>query len=992
MTLYAFQVIWFLLIAVLWTGYLVLEGFDFGVGMLLPVLGRDDRERRVLINTIGPVWDGNEVWLLTAGGAMFAAFPLWYATVFSAFYLPLLLVLVGLIVRGVAFEWRGKIDDPGWRAWADRAIVVGSWLPAVLWGVAFGSILGGVQAQDVSSGPFAVLLGALNPYSLLTGATTALLFALHGAVFLALRTTQELRARAVRTASALAGPTLLVGGLWALWTQLAHGKAWTWAVVLVAAAGLASAVLATRAGREGRAFVSTTVVTVAAVVLIFGALFPLLLPVLGGTSLTVQNASSTQHTLTVMTWVAVALTPLVLAYQGWTYWVFRRRIGLSAIPAGTGLPRLPRVPGQRRQPALAGLPRPRADLGPSDDPGRSPEVDQPEQPEQPEQPGSPAVPVPAAGPDRMATTTTRAAGRARSSAGARSVRPLDPRLLRHARAARSYVALTAALGGVSTALVVTGALALARVVAQVSQGRATVATLGPELALLAVVAGLRAVTSWAQDRYGHRAATAVIGQLRQQVLDRLVRLGPAALDGDRGPASAVLLTRGLDALDGYLTRYLPQLLLAATLTPAVLLVIAVQDPLSAAVIALTLPLIPLFMVLVGLATAAQADRRLASMQRLGGQLLDLVAGLPTLRALGREHGQARRVQEVGEAYRRATMRTLRTAFLSAMVLEGLTTLSVALVAVGIGLRLVYGHLDLQTGLAVLVLAPEVFAPLRMVGVHYHASADGLAASGAAFETLALPVPERGRRPAPDLRTCRLRWRSVSVTRPGRSRMAPAGLDAEVGPGEVLALAGPNGAGKSTAVQVLLGLRAADRGALVVQPLDRRDQPELDLRELDPQTWWAQIAWVSQQPVLVPGTIADNVLAGAPPAARQALAVAAAATGLAEVVASLPQGWSTRVGNGGFGLSAGQRQRVALTRALVSDRQLLVLDEPTAHLDADSETAVHAAVLAARRAGRTVVLVAHRSSLLALADRVVQVRDAPAPAAPADGAACAWALR
>lgn len=344
------NVVWFLLIAVLWTGYLVLEGFDFGVGMLLPFLDRDrqgrpdDRRRRVLVNSIGPVWDGNEVWLLVAGGATFAAFPEWYATLFSGFYLPLLLILLALIVRGVAFEWRGKVDDPRWRSRADLAIIVGSWVPALLWGVAFANIVAGVPI-DSDKQFTGSLLTLLNPYGLLGGLTTISLFALHGAVFLALKTAGEVREDAARIAGRLALPTLLVAGTFAVWTQLAYGKLWTWGAVLVAAAALLGAVHATRASvrAERRAFAFTSLTVVAAVVLIFGSLFPNVMPstIDPAFSLTIQNASSTPYTLMVMTWVAVGLTPLVLLYQGWTYWVFRQRISVDAIPPHAGLPPRP---------------------------------------------------------------------------------------------------------------------------------------------------------------------------------------------------------------------------------------------------------------------------------------------------------------------------------------------------------------------------------------------------------------------------------------------------------------------------------------------------------------------------------------------------------------------------------------------------------------------------------------------------------------------------
>ena len=329
--------VWFILIAVLWTGYLVLEGFDFGVGMLLPVLGRSDTERRTLINTIGPVWDGNEVWLLTAGGATFAAFPMWYATMFSGFYLALLLILLALIVRVVAFEWRGKINDDRWRAWADRALIVGSWVPAVLWGVAFGNLVRGVQLD----GDFQYVGGfwaLLNPFALLGGVTTALIFLTHGAIFLALKTDGDLRRRASALASRASVGTLVAAGVFAVWTQLAYSVTWTWIATGLAAAALLAVVAATRLGQEKRAFGWSVVAIVAAVVLIFGSMYPNVMPAVdAANSLTVDNAASGTYTLTIMTWVAVALTPIVLLYQGWTYWVFRKRITTEQIPAHTGL-------------------------------------------------------------------------------------------------------------------------------------------------------------------------------------------------------------------------------------------------------------------------------------------------------------------------------------------------------------------------------------------------------------------------------------------------------------------------------------------------------------------------------------------------------------------------------------------------------------------------------------------------------------------------------
>ncbi|MCG5438043.1 cytochrome d ubiquinol oxidase subunit II [Micromonospora foliorum] len=325
--------IWFLLVAVLFTGYFILEGFDFGVGMLLPVLGRDDRERRVLINTIGPVWDGNEVWLITAGGAMFAAFPEWYATLFSGFYLPLLLILLALIIRGVAFEYRHKRPEASWKRRWDTAIVVGSLLPAILWGVAFANILRGVPL-DADHEYVGGLLDLLNPYALLGGATTLALFLTHGAVFLALKTTGDIRERAGALAVRLGvgAAVLAVGFL--TWTLTIRSSAAAVVLAVGAALALLGGLAAARVRREGWAFTGTAVAIGLAVATLFAALFPNVLPSTldAAGTLTATNAASTPYTLKIMTWVAVIFTPVVLAYQGWTYWVFRKRIGVANIP------------------------------------------------------------------------------------------------------------------------------------------------------------------------------------------------------------------------------------------------------------------------------------------------------------------------------------------------------------------------------------------------------------------------------------------------------------------------------------------------------------------------------------------------------------------------------------------------------------------------------------------------------------------------------------
>ena len=325
--------VWFILIAVLWIGYFTLEGFDFGVGMLLPILARSETERRVMVNTIGPVWDGNEVWVLVAGGATFAAFPEWYATLFSGFYLPLLLILVALIVRGLAFEYRHHRDGETWRASWDLALIVGSVVPALLWGVAFANIVHGVPI-DESKEYTGDLFTLLNPYGLLGGLVTLSLFLTHGAMFVALKTTGDLRHRARLLSVKVGLVAAVLAVVFLLWTQLDTGDVASAVAFVVAALALVGGIAMARAGREGWAFAGTFVTIGAAVAGLFLALFPDVMPstIDSAFSLTTTNASATDYTLKVMTWVALVFTPVVLGYQAWTYWVFRRRIGTQHIP------------------------------------------------------------------------------------------------------------------------------------------------------------------------------------------------------------------------------------------------------------------------------------------------------------------------------------------------------------------------------------------------------------------------------------------------------------------------------------------------------------------------------------------------------------------------------------------------------------------------------------------------------------------------------------
>lgn len=332
--------VWFILITVLFVGYFVLEGFDFGVGMLMPVVAKNEAERRAIVTTLGPVWDGNEVWLLVGGGALFAAFPEWYATLFSGFYLPLFLILVGLIMRGVAFEYRSKRSSMTWRRRWDAAIWVGSFLPALLWGVAFANIVRGVPLEPATSDYGNVIYTGgfwylLNPYALLGGLTTLALFLTHGAVFLALKTAGTIQERSQALAIKLGLVATVVAVTFLLWTQLAYSdKAWTWLLVVAAAVSWLAGIWMNVKGREGWAFVFTAITTGGAVVYLFSVLYPNVMPstISDAYSLTIYNASSTPYTLRIMTIVAVIFTPIVLAYQAWTYWVFRKRVSPSDIP------------------------------------------------------------------------------------------------------------------------------------------------------------------------------------------------------------------------------------------------------------------------------------------------------------------------------------------------------------------------------------------------------------------------------------------------------------------------------------------------------------------------------------------------------------------------------------------------------------------------------------------------------------------------------------
>ena len=554
------------------------------------------------------------------------------------------------------------------------------------------------------------------------------------------------------------------------------------------------------------------------------------------------------------------------------------------------------------------------------------------------------------------------------------MRPVDPRLLRYARAARGYLTAAVLLGVVVTGTVVAQAELLARLLAGAARGTHPAVWAAALIALLAVVA-IRAAAAYGGEVAALRAAAAVKSQLRRGLAGHLQRLGPSWLDRQQPGEITTVATRGLDGLDPYFARYLPQLVLACLVPAAVLATVAAADWISAVIIAVTLPLIPVFAVLVGLHTQARTQRQWRLLARLGGHFLDVVEGLPTLKLFGRAKPQADVIREVTEGYRSATMATLRVAFLSALVLELAAALATALVAVEVGLRLLAGHLGYQTALLVLLLTPEAYLPLRAVGTHFHASMEGVTAARRVCDILdtrpasaggAAPKTREAGGPADSGPGCDLRYDditldAVQLTYPGRERPALDGISLTIRPGDRIALTGPSGSGKSSLLGLLLRFTEPTAGTITAG--------SADLARVDAGNWRRQVAWVPQRPYLFAATVADNIALGQPDASREDIARAARLAGADAFIEALPHRYDTALGEQALRLSAGQRQRIAVARAFLQDAPLLLLDEPTAHLDPVVARQI-LEVIQTLMTGRTVLLVTHRHAWQGGASRVL----------------------
>mgnify|MGYP000862608917 CR=1 FL=1 len=557
------------------------------------------------------------------------------------------------------------------------------------------------------------------------------------------------------------------------------------------------------------------------------------------------------------------------------------------------------------------------------------------------------------------------------------MKPLDPRLLRYARSTRGFIAVAVVLGAVTAVLVIVQARLLSDVIVSISSDGGDWQDVRDTVAILAAVFVVRASIVWLSEVAAVRASASAKQELRQAAMAHVIALGPQGPAAAAPGETAALVTRGVDALDGYYARYLPQLMLAVIVPVAVLLTMWGQDILSTVIVAVTIPLIPIFMVLIGLYTRSQVDRQWRTLSVLSGHFLDLVSGLPALKAFGRAKTQAEAIRAIGDRYRSTTMGVLRVSFLSSLALELLATLSVALVAVSVGLRLAEGQIAYSVALFVLILAPEAYLPLRLVGQHFHAAAEGLGAADRVFTILETPLPTGGSVRLPD-GPVRLTLEGVAVTYPGRPRPALGGVTFTAEPGTVTAIVGGSGGGKSTLIAALLGFVPLSAGSVRAEAGDI----SAPIDDLDLTAWRSRIAWLPQQSHVVDAdltatpTVLEAVTLRVPDAGPELAWAALTAAGLADEVRALPDGIDTPLAADGSGLSIGQLQRLSLARALLGAADVVLLDEPTAALDPRTEDVVVEAITQVAARGATVLVVAHRPALVAVAHQLVRI-EAPA---------------
>ncbi len=553
------------------------------------------------------------------------------------------------------------------------------------------------------------------------------------------------------------------------------------------------------------------------------------------------------------------------------------------------------------------------------------------------------------------------------------MRPVDPRLFRYAKSSRRFLIAAIVIGVLTAIVVIVQARLLSGVIVDVSSEGASWSQISFAVLSLGLVFVIRSLLHWGAELAAFRSSAVAKQELRTAAISQILKAGPYGPAGTDPGETNTLLTRGIDGLDAYFAKYLPQLILAVVVPLAVLATLLGADILSTVIIAITIPLIPLFMALIGMYTNSRVEQQWKTLGRLSGHFLDLVAGLPTLKAFGRAHAQERAIRAIGEEYRRSTMSVLRISFLSSLALELLATLSVALVAVSVGLRLAEGQIVYRTALFVLVLAPEAYLPLRLVGQQFHAAAEGLGAAEKLFAIIGDEEPAESAKLKISEPITALGVDGLSVRFGEHQALASVSFIARSG--SITAIAGPSGGGKSTLLSAIMGFIAPSTGSIWLEGVQRHD-----VADIDPDVWRSQIGWVPQHAALISENLTPEaslrglLTLGAPNATDDQLVSVLGYVGLNQEFLAVNEGLDRRISVHNSVISVGQAQRIALARALVRTPAILLLDEPTAALDATSEQSVLEALRKEADRGAIVIVVAHRPAMIEIADVVVRVGD------------------